>query len=271
MLWIISSLFPFPARKKYSQLDKEAVAKVFGVTRFHLYGRDFVLYTDHKTFTHIFNPSRSIPRMASSRIQHWSLTLGAYCYFIVHCPGKKGISLLLMPEPPPSLRFPSDCSCLWQHSNDNVTIVCQLMQIKSKTVFPEIQFFREFEGSYYMDSLSLKLTASSHRGSRVIVLPSFRLFLIKELHQAHHEIIEMKICRVQELMLSWKMKWGSVIPVNQNRRALLSHLLTHGSSLWNCVHIDYASLFMERYFCYSMPTASRLISTCLLPHFHNRL
>ena len=48
-------------QRVFSQLDKEAVAKVFGVTKFHLYGRDFVLYTDHKTFTHIFNPSRSIP------------------------------------------------------------------------------------------------------------------------------------------------------------------------------------------------------------------
>ena len=38
-----------PAEKGYSQLDKEALAIVFGVCKFHyyLYGR-FLLYSDHK-------------------------------------------------------------------------------------------------------------------------------------------------------------------------------------------------------------------------------
>lgn len=37
-------------RKKYSQIEKEGLACVFGVTRFHayVYGRHFTLITDHK-------------------------------------------------------------------------------------------------------------------------------------------------------------------------------------------------------------------------------
>ena len=37
-----------PAERKYSQLDKEALAIVFGVKRFHqyLYGRQFVIMTE---------------------------------------------------------------------------------------------------------------------------------------------------------------------------------------------------------------------------------
>ena len=55
------------AEKKYPQLDKEALAIVFGVKKYHqyLYGRKFELKTDHKPLTHIFSPSKVSPPMAS--------------------------------------------------------------------------------------------------------------------------------------------------------------------------------------------------------------
>ena len=45
------------AEKGYSQLDKEAVAIVLGVKRFHLYlnGRHFVICSDHQPLSHLFN------------------------------------------------------------------------------------------------------------------------------------------------------------------------------------------------------------------------
>ena len=54
--------------KKYSQLDKEVLRIIFGVTKFHkyLYGRNCIIVTDHKPLTHIFNPCRSVPQMASA-------------------------------------------------------------------------------------------------------------------------------------------------------------------------------------------------------------
>ena len=66
-----------PAEKRYSQLDKEALAIVFGVCKFHcyLYGRRFLLYSDHKPLIHIFGESKSVPVMASACLQRWDLTL----------------------------------------------------------------------------------------------------------------------------------------------------------------------------------------------------
>ena len=73
-----------PAEKKYSQLDKEALAIIFGVKHFHqyIYGRSFVIISDHKCLMHLFSESKATLAMASARIQCWALLLGAYEYCI---------------------------------------------------------------------------------------------------------------------------------------------------------------------------------------------
>ena len=57
-----------PAEKRYSQLDKEALAIIFGVGKFHRYifGRKFLLYSDHKLLIHIFGKSKFVTVMASA-------------------------------------------------------------------------------------------------------------------------------------------------------------------------------------------------------------
>ena len=69
-----------PAECKYSQLDKEALAIIFGVKRFHQYllGRPFTILSDHKPLAE----NKGIPTLASARIQRWALTLSAYNYTI---------------------------------------------------------------------------------------------------------------------------------------------------------------------------------------------
>ncbi len=73
-----------PAERGYAQVDKKALAIVFGVRKFHsyLYGRRFNIFSDHKPLMHLFDSSRAIPPMASARVQRWALTLSAYEYEI---------------------------------------------------------------------------------------------------------------------------------------------------------------------------------------------
>lgn len=51
------------AERNYSQLDREALALIFAVEYFHqyVYGRRFILETDHKPLTYIFDPKKDIP------------------------------------------------------------------------------------------------------------------------------------------------------------------------------------------------------------------
>lgn len=54
------------AEKGYSQLDKEGLAIVFAVKRFHqyLYGRMFTIVTDHRPLMTLFSETRCIPPLA---------------------------------------------------------------------------------------------------------------------------------------------------------------------------------------------------------------
>ena len=74
------------AEQKYAQLEKEGLACVFGVKRFHsyLYSRKFSLETDHKPLVGLLGKKKAIPPQASARIQRWALTLAAYEYTFIH-------------------------------------------------------------------------------------------------------------------------------------------------------------------------------------------
>ena len=71
--------------RRYSQVEKEALAIVFGVEHFHsyIYCRHFYLQADHKPLTTLLSESRSVPQMASGRIMRWALTLSSYEYTLV--------------------------------------------------------------------------------------------------------------------------------------------------------------------------------------------
>ncbi|XP_028166425.1 uncharacterized protein K02A2.6-like isoform X2 [Ostrinia furnacalis] len=72
------------AETNYSQIHKEALAIIFSVEKFHqyLYGRKFILRTDHKPLVSIFGPNVGIPTTAASRLQRWAIKLSAYDFQI---------------------------------------------------------------------------------------------------------------------------------------------------------------------------------------------
>lgn len=83
-----------PAEKHYSQLDKEALAIIFGIRKFHqyMYGRHFVLETDYKPLVHIFGSRKGLPQIAASRLQRWSDLLSGYDYDIKYIKGKNNFN-----------------------------------------------------------------------------------------------------------------------------------------------------------------------------------
>ena len=72
------------AERNYSQIEREALALVFGVKKFHsyLFGHCFELITDHKPLLALLHEHKPTSAQASARIRRWSLLLSAYEYKI---------------------------------------------------------------------------------------------------------------------------------------------------------------------------------------------
>ena len=88
-----------------------------------MYGRAFIIYTDHKPLSYLFDASRAIPQMASASIQQWAITLSAYNYSIEYKPGQcnnsnaDALSRLPLPDTPVDIPTLADTVFLLDHIN----------------------------------------------------------------------------------------------------------------------------------------------------------
>ncbi|XP_058116009.1 uncharacterized protein K02A2.6-like [Anopheles ziemanni] len=72
------------AEAGYSQIDREGLAIIFAVKKFHkmLYGRHFRLQTDHRPLLRIFGSNKGIPVYTANRLQRFALQLQLYDFSI---------------------------------------------------------------------------------------------------------------------------------------------------------------------------------------------
>ena len=92
------------AEKNYSQLERKALAIVYGIKYFHKYlaGRKFTVVTDHKPLLGNFKLDKPIPNVCSTRLQKWILAIGGYDYKLKYKMGKlneNADALSRLPQP----------------------------------------------------------------------------------------------------------------------------------------------------------------------------
>ena len=265
------------AEKNYSQVEKEGLAIVFGVKKFHnyIYGREFEIDSDHQPLAYLFGESRGIPQMASARIQRWALTLSAYQYKIRYKAGKSiGNADALS-------RLPRPVTC----SNDGVTgDLCLLMNHLSATTVsassikdwtnrdPVLSKVRRYTlvgwpGSH-LDEEFRPYKSRQHElsvedgcilwGSRVVVPPQGRKSILKELHDTHPGTSKMKALARSYV---WWPRMESEIDdlvkkctTCQESRPRPSppvaplHPWEWPSQPWSRLHLDFAGPFLGRMF-----------------------
>ena len=124
-----------PAERKYSQIEKEGLAIVFGVKKFHqyLFGCHFTILSDHKPLQHLFSETKGTPTMASARIQRWAMVLGAYDYSIAYKPGGQHanadlLSHLPLPDSPTNVPIPGETVLLMSALQSSPVTANQIRQ-----------------------------------------------------------------------------------------------------------------------------------------------
>ena len=199
-----------PAEKNYSQIDKEALAIVFGVKHFHqyLFGRPFIIKSDHKPLQYLLGEKKGIPSMASARVQCWALTLSAYNYKVQYVPGREHanadvFSRLPLPVQPNEVPLPQELVFLMESLEVSPITVKQIKALTDQD--PVLATVRRFVKQGWPKSVqhefrpyhSRKLELSIQEdcvlwGSRIVVPMPGREKLLSLLHDGHPGISKMK-------------------------------------------------------------------------------
>ena len=110
-----------PAQSAYSNIERETLAIVNGIQKFHtyLFGKPFVVITDHKPLMSIHNkPLKSAP----PRLQRLLIRLQGYDFQLVYRPGSKMIIadvLSRFPNPKNNTEIPLDVAVDFIMQDDN--------------------------------------------------------------------------------------------------------------------------------------------------------
>ncbi len=199
------------AERRYSQIDREALAIVWAVKRLHiyLYGREFSLVTDHKALTHIFGTHRTIPEMSASRIVRWAIFLMNYTFKISYRHTKEHCNADMLSRLPRAVRHteePDECMEVFAVQMEEALLDAKLVAKETKrdpTLSKVLAYILdgwperlECEGemkTYWnrKTELSVELGCLTW-GSRVVIPPKLREWVLAMVHSTHVGMVGMK-------------------------------------------------------------------------------
>ena len=285
-----------PAEKKYAQIEKEGLAVIFGVTRFHqfIYGREFTIVSDHKPLQFLLSESRAISPMASAQIQRWALTLGSYRYHILYKPGKlqanvDALSRLPLEEPAMVEEQAQEESVLMmevlergpvpvtsdtirkQTSRDPV-----LARVKNMVAHGNWNAAERSEDTRPYASRKWELSVQGDCilwGSRVVVPQACREAVLEMLHEAHPGIVRMKA--LARSIVWWpgidadvekKVKSCQQCQANSKAPPVAPlHPWEFPTRPWSRLHIDFAGPFLGKLFVVLVDAYSKWLEVAVVP------
>ncbi|XP_060112835.1 uncharacterized protein K02A2.6-like [Heteronotia binoei] len=196
-----------PAERNYTQIDKEALAIVAGVRKFHeyLYGRRFTIATDHKPLLGLLAPDRQTPQILSQRVLRWNQFLNSYTYTLVHRAGKAmghadALSRLPLPETGPD-PAPAHQVMLMESLPEPPLHAAEVAKAtqKHKTLarvldwvvrgWPEGNMGEEFKPYKTRREELAAYKGCLLWGSRVVIPPPLQKRVLESLHETHPGIV----------------------------------------------------------------------------------
>lgn len=251
-----------PAERNYSQIEKEALAIIFAVTKFHryLHGRKFTLQTDHKPLVSIFGSKKGLPTYTANRLLRWGTILLNYDFNIQYLSTHKighadGLSRLIPKATEPledtviaSLRAEEEIK-------ENLADTIRELPVSLKDIKKEAQ------NDAYITEIKAKLVQKDKRsqktfslvdnilmyGERVVIPNTLHKRILKDFHTGHPGINRMK--SLMRAYVYWKGMDNDVTTmVGRCKGCILaskSPNILHNpwpktDKPWSRIHIDFA-------------------------------
>ncbi|XP_021340098.1 uncharacterized protein K02A2.6-like [Mizuhopecten yessoensis] len=253
-----------PSEKNYAQIEKEALALIFGVKKFHkyLYGRRFTLVTDHKPLTTILGPKTGVPTLAAARMQRWALILSAYQYDIVYRKAAEHGNADAFSRLPVQGKIEPEEAAIFKFSHadelpveaEDISRATRKDPILSRVLdyvlsgWPNHVTDTELQPYFQRREQLSTEQGCILWGLRIIIPPAYRERLLADLHDQH-----IGICRMKALARSYLWWPGldqeieqqvSACSVCQSVRNLPATAPLHSWSwptrVWQRLHIDFA-------------------------------
>lgn len=193
------------AEKRYCQTEKEALALVWAVERFHFYvcGAEFDLITDHRALEVIFG----VKSKPCARIERWVLRLQSYTFKVIYRSGKSNIADVFS-----RLCQKDEKAIPFDEENDQYIasivelarpLAVKLAEIESESSLdPEIMSIKQAldTGNWPKDILAykpfqLELCFAGEvllRGTRIVIPPRLRGKILTLAHEGHPGIVATK-------------------------------------------------------------------------------
>ena len=272
--------------RKYSQLEKEGLALIFALKKFHdyLWGRNFTLVTDHKPLLGLFSPDKAIPPMASGRIQRWALLLQAYKFTLVHRSGATlGTADALSRLPLPMVNDSVPVLGEWINlinflESSPVTALNISQKTRTDPIISKVLKYCEIGWPNTISDPDLSPYFSRRNelsiengcvlwGYRVIIPNNLRQNLLGELHAGH-----VGASRMKELARSY-LWWPGLdseleglvksCPECMAHRKMPAKAELHPwewpENPWHRIHVDYAGPIKKKYFLVLVDAQSKWV------------
>ena len=269
--------------RKYSQLDKEATAIMFGIQKFHNYlmGRSFTIVTDHKPLVSIFDPKKPIPNILSPRLTRIAIVLTSHSYSIIYRPGQQignadGLSRWPQPVPEEPEQQLCDILLMAEAPEDFPVNIHQIeMLTKSDKTLSRVRHYmltgwptkvtdQELR-PYWLHRSELSLHEGCILlGCRVVVPTLLRRDILRALHKIHSGIVQTKA--LARSYVWWPQLNDDIEALVSNcSRCLESRHMPPKTSYewivptrpWSRINIDFAGPFQNKVFFIVVDAYSR--------------
>lgn len=271
------------AERNYSQLDRESVAIVAAVKKFHnyVYGRHITIYNDHRPLLGILGQGQC-PQVISPTMLRRRLFLSAYDAELKYRPGGKMGNADFLSRSPLSDEKVNFIDHRVEHPFTSHDL--EKETVKDKTLSEVLRWTREGWPTttkrlaadlipYHRKRSELTIEGNCLLwGSRVVIPTNARKAIIETLHLSHPGIVKMKTLARQHVY--WPAMDKDIEGVVGHCKACQEtrrdppkkvHPWEPTDKPWSRIHIDHAGPFREHIYLIVADAGTRYIDASIVP------